>query len=141
MAADYEINEFKNALRQELKNELDYYGFTITGACNEWINSVIDYFMSLADWESQPIDMAIEELMSSADEMEEEYEFAWPDETEAVAIVGKALRNDSSHFEYITEMLNYSMCPDDCFKAEWFWQGSIRPSIMRWLERYNTHKA
>lgn len=60
----------------------------------------------------------------------------WPNVSESAAIVGQALKDDSSHFMYITEALGYSMSPDDCFKAEWFWEGSIRPSIIEFITNY-----
>lgn len=131
------IDEFKSALEKKILSELSYYNFEVTGPCKDWITSVIDYYVALGNFENNDLETAINTILDEENECNEECEFEWPDVSDAAAIVGKALRSDSSHFMYITEELNMSMSPDDCFKAEWFWKGSIRPDIINFIEEYD----
>ena len=135
MNAEELLKKFKADLEQKLKREVEYYDFELTGACQKWIDSIVTHYSNgISDLIDDISDYCISDYTDEFDELEEEYEFDWPDDGEAGAIVGKALRNDSSHFEYITGELDYSMAPSDCIKAEWFWTGSIRPSVIDFIQ-------
>ena len=124
------ITKFSADLTKELEGQLDYYNFNITSVAKEWIDSVVQYYKDwikdLSDYDD--LDNFIEDM-----DDEEQEDFAWPTDAEAAEIVSDALRDDSSHFMYITEEMGYSMSPSDCFKAEWYWKGSIRPDIISWI--------
>ena len=131
-----DIEQFKKDLKAALNSELEYYNFEITPACAKWVDSVVDYYVDFGDFENNDLETAIDIIIDEADEMDEDSCFEWPTVSEAAAIVGQALKDDSSHFMYITDALNMSMSPDDCFRAEWFWEGSIRPSILDFIKDY-----
>ena len=129
--SDELITKFSTDLTKELEGQLDYYNFNITSAATEWINSVVEYYK---DWISDLSDYDdLDEFKESLDDDEGQEDFTWPTDAEAAEIVSDALRNDTSHFMYITEETGYSMAPGDCFEAEWYWQGSIRPDIINWI--------
>lgn len=129
-------SRFKSELVKALKDELTYYNFDITSAAKEWIDSVVDYYNHYIENLSDFVD--VNEFIDAIEDCirDEDYDFAWPSTSEAAVIISKAIKQDSAHFIYITEALNYSMSPEDCFKAEWFWEGSIRPSIINWLKDF-----
>ena len=132
-----DIEKFTKALTAKIKSELDYYNFEFTSACETWLNSLVDYFISIGDYKnSKDIKEFTTNIIDNTEEMAEDYDLDWPNVSESAAIVGQALKDDSSHFMYITEALGYSMSPDDCFKAEWFWEGSIRPTIIEFITEY-----
>lgn len=128
--SDELITKFSEDLTKKLEEQLDYYNFNITAAAKEWIDSVVQYYK---DWIKDLSDYDdLDDFMEDMDDEGQE-DFAWPTDTEAAEIVSDALRDDSSHFVYITEEMGYSMSPSDCFEAEWYWKGSIRPDIISWI--------
>lgn len=124
------IAKFSADLTKELEEQLDYYSFNITPAAKEWIDSVVQFYKNWL-YELSEYD----DLDDFIDEMDDEgqEDFAWPTDVEAAEIVSDAMRYDTSHFMYITDAMGYSMSPRDCFEAEWYWEGSIRPDIISWI--------
>lgn len=135
------LKEFFKDLKKELEEQLDYYDFTMTNACKNWVESVVSYYKNCISDEKQPLETCIEEILTVADEdeSEERYAFEWPDDETATAIVKKALKYDTAHFIYITEDTGFSMTPEDCFKAEWYY--SIREDLLRFMRDYISNKT
>ena len=130
------IAKFKSGLSSKIKSELDSHNFEFIPAANAWLDSVVDYYLDHIKNDLDEDDISC--FMSTLDDYkrEEDDSFAWPSTTAASIIIARAFADDRERLEYITMVQYASISPVNCFKADWFWDSSMRPEVLDWIDNF-----
>ena len=130
------IAKFKSGLSSKIKSELDQHNFEFIPATNAWLDSVIDYYLDRIKQDLDEDELCNFMSLLEDYKREEDDSFAWPSTAAASIIIARALADDRERYKYITTIQNLSMHPVDCFKAEWFWDSSMRPEVLDWIDMF-----
>ena len=112
--------EFKNVVQRQIDEFSDKHIFNEIEEYNNWKESVIELFMSkYKDLIKECSDTnAFKEYIDNI--TSEKYHLMWPDIATSAVILAKSLNKESQFFIEITQRNNYSMTPNDCFRAAYF---------------------
>ena len=119
--------DIKKPLTDKLIDQFNYYNFELTSQANEMINDIVDV-VSEGIRTGDRDDLVDKDFY---DDMLDDLREFLPSDTECYRIVNKALMNDVSHFEYITNEYGLDMTGTSCICAEWWY--NILPEIINFI--------
>ena len=115
-----ELQELAKCIKKSILAFADAEDLIITSAFNDWIENLFTYF--------EPHFKHIlnnkvydKKYIENLEQYNDKFDISWPNITESAIILEKALKAKSNYYYEITSNNGYSMTPDDCFKALYYY--------------------